>query len=113
MENKLNNKYLIFSRKHGRVHCFHFFPCKSKPVKLANWQNEQNQMVKLANWQNEQNETVKLANWQNEQNETVKLANWQNEQNGMVKLANWQNEQNEKCLCRFSNSAHSAGRMKR
>ena len=35
-------------------------------------------MVKLANWQNEQNETVKLANWQNEQNETVKLANWQN-----------------------------------
>ena len=26
-------------------------------------------MVKLANWQNEQNEMVKLANWQNEQNE--------------------------------------------
>ena len=65
-------------------------------VKLANWQNEQNEMVKLANWQNEQNEMVKLANWQNEQNETVKLANWQNEQ---VKLANWQNEQSEKCLC--------------
>ena len=38
-------------------------------VKLANWQNEQNEMVKLANWQNEQNETVKLANGQNEQNE--------------------------------------------
>ena len=69
--------------------------------------------VKLANWQNEQNEMVKLANWQNEQNETVKLANWQNEQNEMVKLANWQNEQNEKCLCRFSHSAHSGGRMKR
>ena len=43
-------------------------------VKLANWQNEQNEMVKLANWQNEQNEMVKLANWQNEQNEMVKLA---------------------------------------
>ena len=58
---------------------------------------------------------VKLANWQNEQNEMVKLANWQNEQNEMVMLANWQNEQNEKCLCRFSHSvhsAHSAGRMK-
>ena len=55
---------------------------------------------------------VKLANWQNEKNEMVKLANWQNEQNEMVKLANWQNEQNEKCLCRFSHSAHSAGRMK-
>ena len=53
---------------------------------------------------------VKLANWQNEQNEMVKLANWQNEQNEMVKLANWQNELNEKCLCRFSHSAHSAGR---
>ena len=64
-------------------------------------------MVKLANWQNEQNETVKLANRQNEQNEMVKLANWQNEQNEMVKLANLQNEQNEKCLCRFSHSAHS------
>ena len=38
-------------------------------VKLANWQNEKNEMVKLANWQNEQNETVKLANGQNEQNE--------------------------------------------
>ena len=49
-------------------------------VKLANWQNEQNEMVKLANWQNEkclcrfcpfcwQNEMVKLANGQNEQNE--------------------------------------------
>ena len=61
-------------------------------------------MVKLA----ERN--VKLANWQNEQNETVKLSNWQNEQNETVKLANWQNE---KCLCRFSHSAHSAGRMKR
>ena len=89
---------------------FRNFAVLVKPVKLANWQNEQNEMVKLANWQNEQNETVKLANWQNEQNETVKLANWQNE---MVKLANWQNEQNEKCLCRFSHSAHSAGRMKR
>ena len=51
---------------------------------------------------------VKLANWQNEQNEMVKLANWQNEQ----KLAKWQDEQNEKCLCRFFHSAHSAGRMK-
>ena len=30
-----------------------------KPVKLANWENEQNEMVKLANWQNEQNEMVK------------------------------------------------------
>ena len=38
-------------------------------IKLANWQNEQNEMVKLANWQNEQNEMVKLANWQNEQYE--------------------------------------------
>ena len=38
-------------------------------VKLANWQNEQNEMVKLANWQNEHNEMVKLANGQNEQNE--------------------------------------------
>ena len=64
--------------------------------------------VKLANWQNEQNEMVKLANWQNEQNEMVKLANWQNEQ----KLAKWQDERNEKCLCRFFHSAHSAGRMK-
>ena len=26
-------------------------------------------MVKLANWQDEQNEMAKLANWQNEQNE--------------------------------------------
>ena len=57
-------------------------------------------------------EMVKLANWQNGQNEIVKLANWQNEQNEMVKLANWQNEQNEKCFCRFSNSAYFAGRMK-
>ena len=63
----------------------------------------QNGMVKLANWQNEM---VKLANWQNEM---VKLANWQNEQNEMVKLANWQKE---KWLCRFSHSAHPAGRMK-
>ena len=38
-------------------------------VKLANWQNEQNEMVNLANWQNEQSEMVKLANGQNEQNE--------------------------------------------
>ena len=58
-----------------------------------------------------QTNPVKLANWQNEQNEMVDLANLQNEQNEMVKLANWQNEQNEKCLCRFSHSAHSAGRM--
>ena len=60
---------------------------------------------------------VKLANWQNEQNEIVKLANWQNEQNEMVKLANFHNEQNEKknvfvdfpILHRIT---HSAGRMK-
>ena len=84
------------SCKHTIKHCQEFSLTPGpmlKPVTLANWQNEQNEMVKLANWQNEM----------------VKLTNWQNEQNEMVKLANWQNEQNEKCLCRFS---HSAGRMK-
>ena len=47
-----------------------------------------------------QNEMVKLANWQDEQNENISIFPfcpfrpfcWQNE---MVKLANWQNEQNE------------------
>ena len=84
------------------------------------WQNE---MVKLANWQNEQNENVsvdfpilpillaernapmvKLANWQNEQNKMsfsifpLCPFCWQNE---MVKLANWQNEQNENIFVDF------------
>ena len=58
-------------------------------------------------WQN--NEMVKLANWQNEQNENVFVDFlilpigcpffWQNE---MVKLAIWQNEQNENIFVDFS-----------
>ena len=85
-------------------------------------------MVKLANWQNEQNENVfvdflilpiLLAEWngkvsklQNEQNENVfvdfliLLAEWNGKVSKLAEWAEW------KCLCRFSHSAHSAGRMK-
>ena len=75
-------------------------------VKLANWQNEQNEMVNLTNWQNEQNEMVRLANWQNEQNEMVTLA--------FCQFANFtisfcqQNGQNGKIDTDILHSAHSA-----
>ena len=50
-----------------------------------------------------ENEIVKLANWQNEQNENVFVDCpfcWQNEIH-VVKLAKWQNEQNENIFVDF------------